>query len=151
MATSQKNSPHYVENAKFINDEQIVEQTIWPRRLSRYNKTEKWKQRKRKLNESVTNEDLVLCVNNGEIYSGTKNSVVFVDDLQGVALYVIASSELKTNSDNELIMNKTPSRRDFKFKAVSIWAYVYDAETALSMSKWSEAKLDVIKNLYKDS
>jgi hypothetical protein len=151
MNTTKQNSPHYVENAKFINDEQTVEKTIWPRRLSRYTKTENWKQRKKTLNDCITNEDLVLCVNNGKIYSGTRNSVVFVDDLDGVALYVIASSELKTNSGNTIILNKTPSQKDFKFKAVSIWAYVYDSDTALSESKWSEAKLDVIRKLYKDS
>lgn len=151
MATTQKNRPHYVENAKFINDEQTVEQTIWPRKLSKYIKTSNWEQRRKTLKESITHEDLVLCVNNGEIYSGTRNSVVFVDELQGVALYVIASSELDVSGNDTTIINKTPSRSDFKFKAVSIWGYVYDSEEALSNDRWSESKLEQVKKLYKSS
>ncbi|EGQ44162.1 MAG: hypothetical protein J07AB43_02210 [Candidatus Nanosalina sp. J07AB43] len=143
MMKHKENSPPYIKNANFINADEDVTKSHWPRELSAYNKTEAWKRRTERLSHLVDKQDIEITMSDGELYSSIKTSVTFARSIMGVAMYVIVSSELQKYYGS---YPKKPTRDDYEYNAVSVWLYVYDQEMAELFGTWSNEDLAYINN-----
>jgi len=147
MSTTTENSPTYIEKAKFINQEEQVDTGLWPNDPTRYSHTKQWSTRIKDLEGIITQSDIESTIECGELYSSISNSVTFVKELDGVALYVIVSGELMKFEGS---YPTNPSEFDYLFKAVTLWAYVYDEHIAEKSSRWSSQDIDEINKFCRD-
>lgn len=143
MMTTEQDSPPYIQNANFIHAEQDVDEDLWPREQYYYGKTNAWKERVETLNPVISQNDIEQTFKQGELYSSVKNSVTFARGIQGVAMYVIVSAELRKENGE---YPSRPSTRDFKYNAVSVWVYPYNEDIIDISPKWSENDIQFIKN-----
>lgn len=142
MSTEGANSPSYIENANFIDGKEPVDEHLWPRNTTYYNKTQAWQERVRKLKPVITSKDIDNVVQNGEVYDSLKNSVTFAKGVHGVAIYVIVSATLRKYNGS---YPTDPSTHDYEFNAVSVWVYVYEQDMAELSPKWSDSDIEFIK------
>jgi hypothetical protein len=139
-----ENSPQYITDAKFINEKEDVEEHIWPRDPTHYIRTNAWQDRIGRLLGVISQEQIYDTLKNGELYSSITNSVTFVKEFNGVALYVIVSGELNSYGNS---YPTNPSTYDYTFKAVTVWPYVYDAIKAMNSDRWSSQDIKFIEQL----
>jgi hypothetical protein len=140
-------SPKHVEDAKFIYENEDVKKHLWPRDIKKYNKTRSWKDRMGKIRYVTSKEMVSETIKRGEVYNSISNSITFVRPFDGVALYVIVSSELEKNKQK---YPKTPDRSDFKFNAVSVWIYIFNENKASKSDVWTAVDLAYIKQLCRE-
>ena len=136
----------YIKQAKFINETEDVDEEFWPRDPDIYSSTQKLFERKQRLSSIVTDNTIRDTIKNGDLHSAISNTVSFVNDADGVAIYVIVSSEL-LKLDGSYPIN--PSRHDYVFNIVSLWVYTYDRNLALKNS-WTEKQLKDIQMFHKE-
>jgi hypothetical protein len=141
MSVEIKNNPPYVKDAKFIDATDNVEEDVWPKNIRYYARTNKWNSRIETLKQVIDQEDIDNTVKYGDIYKSLSNSVTFVRSISGVAIYVIVSAEL-VSCNGEYPTN--PSIHDYKYKAVTVWLYVYDERKAKESSAWTDEDINFI-------
>lgn len=144
MSTT-KEVPKYVLDAKFINEKIEVDNDLWPRSHRYYFRTQNWSKRFESMNGVVTESDICDVIETGELYNSISNSVTFVKDIEGVAIYVVVSAKLIKQGDT---YPTNPSTNDYRFNAVTLWLYIHDEELAENTGTWSESDLDQIRELY---
>lgn len=144
MENTDEKYPKYVVDAKFIKEEENVDARLWPRDPSRYKKTKQWKERVAKLTGPVSKRIIDNTIQNGELHSALANSVSFVSEHNGVAIYVIVSAELKSFNGE---YPTRPEKHNFRFKKVSLWPYVYNHDQAANSSMWNSQDIYQIKHL----
>lgn len=142
MSTKELNSPSYIKNAKFIDGKESVDEHLWPRNTSYYNKTNSWQERVDTLSPVITAEDIDNVVKSGKMYDSIKNSITFAKGIDGVAIYVIVSASLREYNGS---YPTNPSTHDYIFNAVSVWAYVYKPSMAELSPRWSESDIEFIQ------
>ena len=141
MSVEIKNNPPYVKDAKFIDATDNVKEDVWPKNIRYYARTNKWDSRIETLKQVIDQEDIDNTVKHGDIYDSLSNSVTFVRDISGVAIYVIVSAEL-VSCNGKYPTN--PSIHDYKYKAVTVWLYVYDERKAKESSAWTDEDINFI-------
>jgi len=107
--------PEFVEKAKFIREDEEVDNDLWPRDIIEYNLTKSWQARVRKLRGIIDEDEIEEAIVKGDIYSAMSNSISFVYNSNGVIIYVIVSAELTKYGD---YYPTSPRRRDYRFNAV---------------------------------
>jgi len=144
MSTVKKDRPSYITNAKFISEEDDVDDEFWPRDPTYYIKTQAWQERLQKLLGHISHDQVLSTIKDGKLYSSISNSVTFVKEIDGVVLYVIVSAEL-LYPDREDYSNL--SVHDYKYNKVTIWPYVYDERSASKSGEWSSSDIEFIQKL----
>jgi len=139
--------PEFVEKAKFIREDEEVDNDLWPRDIIEYNLTKSWQARVRKLRGIIDEDKIEKAISKGDIYSAMSNSVSFVYNSNGVIIYAIVSAEL-TKYGN--YYPTSPRRRDYRFNAVTVWPYVYNRSDALDSGGWSIQDLAYIQTLCRE-
>lgn len=143
--------PGYIEGAKFIEPGAEVDQDLWPRCPSKYVPTRKFQQRFKDLGSIVTEDDVTGAIRYGEVWPSARATISFVNDLGGVVIYVVASSDLKSDEDLEVRPSESQypdlQPEDFYYTLVTLWPYVYDRERAWGTGRWSGQQLDEIEEI----
>jgi hypothetical protein len=147
MSTKEQNSPSYIQNANFIDGKEPVDEDLWPRNTTYYNKTKAWQERLDTLKPVITQEHVDNTVEDGKLYNSIKNSVTFARGVHGVAIYVIVSATLREYNGS---YPTNPSTHDYNFNAVSVWVYVYEEDMADLSPKWSDENIKFIKKFCSD-
>lgn len=143
-----ENVPKYIKGAAFIQEDEDVDEDWWPRDPYRYDPTEKWKQRMRRLSGIIESGDVREAIQTGDIYRAANNNIAFVKDLSGIVLYVVMDAQLQ-KVDDEYPTN--PSKTDYWFKGVTVWPYIYDRDKAWSTGRWTGRELDVVEQIRKEN
>lgn len=138
--------PEYIQDAKFIKPGLEPDEDLWPRDPSIYEPTEKFIQRFKDFGSFMDGDIIEDAIKYGELYTASRGCVTFINDLGGVAFYIVVTSEPKVDISNK---NATEVE-DYNYRAVSIWPYVYNREQALDTGRWSSRFLDKIQNLTED-
>lgn len=122
--------PIFIRGARFINPEVEVDEDLWSRNPNDYTPTTKFTQRFKEFGVLVEGDVIRDAIQYCPIYEADGGCVAFVNNLGGVAYYIIVA-----NDDGD------------DYAAVSIWPYVYDREGALDTGQWSSKDLDKIEEL----
>jgi len=138
------NNPSYIKDAKFIDSTSDVDEGVWPKNVRYYKRTNNWNNRIRRIKGVIEYDEIVETVRNGNLYDSLSNSVTFVRDVSGVAIYVIVSAELIDVNGN---YPTNPSYHDYKYKAVTLWLYVHDELEAKESGVWSSDDIESIRQL----
>jgi len=139
-----KETENYIVQASFILEDEDVDKDWWYREPFMYSPTNNWVSRSRELAGVVETEDLREVMQKGDIYAAVSNTVAFVKDFGGVVLYVVVAAELKKDIDS---YPSTPDKSDYRFKAVTIWPYIYDRNKAETESRFTIRGLNVMKQI----
>lgn len=141
-------TPKYIKGASFIEEDEELDEEWWPRDPFRYDPTEKWKQRMRRLSGIVESQDVKEAIQLGDIYRAANNNVAFVNDLGGLTIYVVMDAELQKRGDEYPI---EPDESDYWFKGVTVWPYIYDRAQAWESGRWTGRELDVVEQIKKEN
>lgn len=144
----QDSEPKYIKDARFIDEEVEVQEEWWPRDPYRYGKTNSFRNRLATLSDVNIVSSIRETMQTGDIYRAANETVAFVKDFDGVALYVVADAEL-LKLDGKYPTD--PTYEDYKFKLVTIWPYIYDREQAWTDSKWNGEELDKLQEVVDDN
>lgn len=128
-------TPKHVQDASFIEEDRTIDRQWWRDSIYRCVKTDNWRKRANQLSSAITEDRIYDVMEHGEIYPAAKGNAAFVDDEDGVAVYVVVASELEV-FDGKYPNN--PTKLDYTFKKVTLWAYVYDKPKATEGSVWSK-------------
>lgn len=141
MSVEIKNIPKYVEDAKFIDHTDNVDEDEWPKNLAYYNLTNKWNNRLKKLDGVITRDQIQDTLKHGELYSSLSNSVTFTRDISGIAIYAIVSAKLISHNGKYPV---NPSIHDYSYNAVSIWVYPHSPSKAIESDSWSQQDVEFL-------
>lgn len=147
MSTEQESSPAYVQEAKFIHQQDDIDPEQWPRHMELYEETRNWRQRVERLDGIISEDKAERVVSTGHIYSSMSNTATFVEPHFGVAIYVVVSANLLENEDG---YPTNPGLFDYQYKLVTLWAYVYYESAAKVSPYWSDSDIQAIKQLCED-
>lgn len=139
--------PEFVVKAKFIREDEEVDNDLWPRDIDKYSLTKSWKSRVSKLRTVIDGDKIEVAMSEGDIHSAMSNSVSFVYNSDGVIIYVIVSAELAKYGDH---YPTSPRRLDYRFNAVTVWPYVYNRSEALNSESWTIQDLAYIQTICRE-
>lgn len=142
MSSTTEESPAYVQDAKFINQEEDVDPDEWPRHIELYHETDNWRDRRKQLDGIVDDQIIKSAFLSGHLYDSLSNSATFVEPHFGVAIYVVVSAELVSHEDG---YPTDPGIFDYDYSLVTLWAYVYDEQMAELSPFWEPEQLARIK------
>lgn len=148
MVTKKTNIPKYVQNANFIREEEEVDEDWWPRDPYIYTGTKKWSERVKRLEGIINTTDIQEAFQLGDIYKSANNTVCFINDLDGLVIYVVADAQLLKVGDS---YPTDPDHTDYNFKAVTVWPYVYDRDSAWATGRWTGQQLDEVEEITSES
>lgn len=149
-------TPEYIKGARFIHEDEEIDEEMWPRDLYRYDPSEKAVSRMMKLGGIIEREDVEQALSLGEKYAAARGCVSFVTNLGGVALYVVVNADVRHGSKHKLEhLRPSQSEIDFgpddlDYRIVTIWAYIYDRDRAWGTGRWTGEQLDVIEEIEPD-
>lgn len=143
--------PSYIDGANFIQTEGEHEEWMFPREPDRYEPSDKFIQRFRKLGGAVKGDDIEDAIKYGESFTAARGCVAFVKNAGGVAFYMVVDAEYNGHEDiePEALQDHYDEldADDFKHRAVTLWAYVYDRDRAWDTGRWTGDQLDTIEEL----
>lgn len=142
MSTKNEESPVYIQDAKFINQEDNVDPDEWPRHIELYHETNNWRKRRKRLDDIVDDRMVESAFTAGHLYNSLSNSATFVEPHFGVAVYVVVSAELIKDGNG---YPQDPGVFDYNYKLVTLWAYVYDKQMADLSPFWSDEDIKEIQ------
>lgn len=142
MSTETEESPVYVQDAKFINQEDDVDPDEWPRHIELYRETDNWRQRRKQLDGVVDERMVESAFSAGHLYNSLSNSATFVEPHYGVAIYVVVSAELINDGNG---YPTDPGVFDYNYSLVTLWAYVYNERMAELSPFWDNEDIKQIK------
>jgi len=147
MSTDKQSSPVYIQEAKFIEQEEDIDPEQWPRHIELYASTHNWCERVDRLEGIISEHKAEGVVSTGHIYNSMSNTATFVEPHFGVAIYVVVSASLKQDADG---YPTDPGVFDYNYRLVTLWAYVYDKSVADVSPFWSEDDIAAINQLCKE-
>lgn len=143
-----KANPRYIKGAKFIDEDDEVDADWWPRHPPRYDPTDNFQSRMRRLSGIIDGKDVKKAIEEGDIYRAANENVAFVNDLGGLAIYVVVDAKLQKRGDE---YPTNPMKSDYYFKGVTVWPYIYDRDDAWGTGRWSSKELDIIEQIKKEN
>lgn len=136
--------PEYIQDAKFIKPGLDVDEELWPRDPNIYEPSEKFISRFKQFGSTMDGDIIEDAIKYGELYTASRGCVAFVNNLEGVAFYIIVAKEVKPsfNKDKDIA-----TVNDYNYRGITIWPYVYNREMALDTGRWSSRHLNQIEEL----
>jgi hypothetical protein len=133
--------PKYIQDASFIEEDRSIDEQWWRDSAFCYLRTNNWRKRADQLAGVITEDRIYDVMEYGDIYPAAKGNAAFVDDEDGVAVYVVVSSELNVLDGK---YPTTPTKLDYTFKRVTLWAHVFDKAKATKGNIWSDRDIRTI-------
>lgn len=146
-------TPEYIKGARFIHEDEEIEQALWPRHPGEYTPSDKFFERRRRLAGIIEGEDITHAIMYGEMWPAANGCIAFVTDMGGVVLYVVVQSEMI--EDQWTLEQAHEEEKDFgpgdlNYRLVTIWPYVHDRDRAWATGRWTGQQLDVIEEIEPD-
>lgn len=144
--------PQYIQGAKFITLGTGIDEDFWPRDPAIYDPTMKFIQRFKEFGKMVNGNAVEDAIKYGELYPVLNNNAVFINDLGGVAYYIIVAKTLKKNLQKKLqredvtLADIKPTQNEYNYSILSLWPYVYNKDKAWEYG-WSSEQLERIDEL----
>lgn len=142
--------PKYIKGAHFIDAQAYIDKELWSRSLDDYEHSTKFRSRYRELKSCFDGQDLRDTVEYGDMYAAARSCVAFVNDFGGVALYVIATADVKEDVDTTARPSSDEypplTKEDMSYNTVTIWPYVYNRNEAWNWG-FSSKQLDMIESI----